>query len=126
MPGQRVALRHPHRPRLPVQSGLEAQGAGAPSDMRRLRLEDRAGVAATLQLEAGAEAGETRPENHHVHGARGLREGAQVVEGGEPQGDAGGDAQAAEELAAGEGGDLGRGHEQSLVKFSRHARPVKR
>ena len=83
-------------------------------------------MAATLQLEAGAEAGETRPENHHVHGTRGLREGAEVVEGGEPQGDAGGDTQAAEELTAGDGGDLGRGHEKSFVKFSRDACPVKR
>jgi hypothetical protein len=83
-------------------------------------------VAAPLQLEAGAEAGQTRPENHHVHGARGLRDGAQVVEGGEPQRDAGGDAEAAEELTTGDRGDLGREHEQSFVKFSRHARRVKR
>ena len=41
-------------------------------------------MAAPLQLEAGAEAGQTRPEDHHAHGACGLRDGAQVVEGASP------------------------------------------
>jgi hypothetical protein len=92
--------------------------------MRRLRLEDGAGVAAPLQLEAGAEAGQTRPENHHVHGARGLRDGAQVVEGGEPQRDAGGDAEAAEELTTGDRGDLGAGAVSSPSSSSRDTRAV--
>src|SRR5262249_59846968 len=110
-------------PGCAVESGVEAQRARAPAHVRGLRLEDGAAVAAALQLEARAEPGQTRPEDHHVHAARGLGDGAEVVERRETEGRPGRDAEPAKELSASEREGGGQGHECPYDTFSRGARP---
>src|SRR5215831_9952523 len=104
-----MPLGNAHGPRLAVEACVEAQRARAPTDMRGLRLEDGAGVTAPLQLEARAEASQARAQNHHVHVARGLGDGAEIVQRRETEGRPRRDAEAAQELSAGERGAGVRG-----------------
>src|SRR5262249_19505512 len=119
---QRVPLGKGHGPRLAVETGVEAQRARASTHVRGLRLENGAAMAAALQLEGCAEAGQARAQDHHVHAARRLGDGAEIVERCEAEGRPGRDAEPAKELSAGEGKGGRQGHECPYDTFSRWAR----
>ena len=91
-----------HRPGLGVDAVLEAQRAHAPADVGGLRLEDRAPVAAALQLARGAEAGHAGAHDDDVEPPRRLRHGAHVGEQRQAERGPRGDAEATKELPAGE------------------------
>ena len=95
---ERVSFRNTHGAGLAVEAVVEAQRAHAAADVAALRFEDRARVAATLQLERRAEAGQAGPRDYDVERPGGgdcgeLTERRRAERGS-------GNAQPAEEVAA--------------------------